>query len=304
MRKKGRYRWLPAVLLVFVCCRAGAQGVFAWRATADTVSRDGFYQILLTPEVVAKCRADLGDLRILGPGNRFVSYVLKDSWEGATAEKDRLTIPGAVMAQKDSSDQHSYVDLRFPEAYEVDWLSFSIRDPVFYKRAAEVFAEGANGAGWTRVTSITLAPTAYMVKIPSVKTRRLRVVVANADNAPLVINGAGGFQAARCLLAYLKAGMVYQVLAGNAQAAAPEYDLKYFTDSLTKTPPTLLLGPTEYAAYVNDHPAAPATKAKTVPGGHSGLLLWSILLAILILLIYFSVKMARVITQKEQHDRV
>ncbi|HEX3933568.1 MAG TPA: hypothetical protein VHW43_02745, partial [Puia sp.] len=59
--------------------RAGAQGMFTYQAKLDSIAADDFYQIILTPELVAKCRPDLGDLRILGPDKRFVSYVLKDS---------------------------------------------------------------------------------------------------------------------------------------------------------------------------------------------------------------------------------
>jgi len=126
-------------------CKGGAQGVFAFRARLkDTVSADGFYQILLTPEVVAKCRVDLADVRILGPDNRFVSYVLKNSRAGKKEEEEWLSISGAVFTQKDSSNKHTYVYLRFPEAYEIDWVAFMIRDPTFYKREAKVSAAGAN----------------------------------------------------------------------------------------------------------------------------------------------------------------
>ena len=116
MKKISRFRWALVAGMALVFCKGGAQGVFAWRANVDTVRADGFYQVLLTPALVAKCRVDLADVRILGPGNRFVSYVLKDSWENGKKEDEWMTIPGAVISQKDSSNKHTYVALRFPEA--------------------------------------------------------------------------------------------------------------------------------------------------------------------------------------------
>ena len=291
MKKRSRNRLLPMVLLVLLGWNAGAQGVFAWCAQIDSITGDGFYQIRLNPGIVAKCKADLADVRILGPGGRFVSYVLKDSRGSDSAERLRLPLPGALMAQKDSSDKRSYIDLRFPEAYEIDWLLFVIRDPVLYKREAQLFVEGPHPGEWTSAAFITFSPGKAMIPIPAVKSRHLRVAINNADNAPLVIREVAGFQASHWLIAYLKAGEVYEVLAGNTQAGAPDYDLKYFTDSLKTTPPTLVPGPASPTAFANSKPVAPEVKGE--PNRRGGLLLWSILFVILILLVYFSVKLVR-----------
>jgi hypothetical protein len=288
--------------------RVGAQesrgGSFNWQASLDTIPKEGFYQILLTPEIVAKCSKDnLADLRLITADNRFVSYVSKDSRGIPDTSKGWLSIPAPRLAQKDSNNSHSYLDVRFPDVYEIDRLAFTIRDPVFYKREATLFAGGVNENEWVLVTSITLAPRGSLFLIPSVKTRRLRIVIANADNAPLVVNKIAGYQQARWLIAYLKAGMGYRIVTGNAQAVAPQYDLKYFTDSLTTALPTLVPGVLRQAAVANDQSVPPS--AKTTSGAHSGgLLLWSILLVILILLVYFSVRMVRSITKKEGDDRI
>jgi len=209
--------------------------------------------------------------------------------------------------QKDSSNKHSYLDVRFPDAYELDQLSFVIRDPAFYKRDAEVFAQGADTTAWISLTTVTLKPGSKSFPLPMAKTRRLRIDIANADNAPLVVREVAGSQAPRWLVTYLKAGSAYQVLTGDGQAAKPEYDLKDFTDSLTTTPPTLAPGPVQ-AAVAADQPVQPASTAvasKVAEPAHRGnLVLWGILLAILILLVFFSVRMVKAITQKEQNDRV
>jgi hypothetical protein len=305
--------------MTLVFGKTGAQGVFAYQAGVDSVRADGFYQILLTPELVAKCKPDLSDVRILGPGNRFVSYVLKDSWAGKTGEAEWMTIPGAVLTQKDSVNRHTYIFLQFPEAYEIDRLAFMIRDPAFYRREAQVSAEGVHPGEWIGATGITLLPGAPMARLPAFRTRRLRIDIDNADNAPLSITEVGCFQLSHCLLAYMKAGVDYRIVAGDARAAVPDYDLKYFTDSLKTAPPKLHLGPVRQTAVVNTDKGKQLTAkgvkgaGKGVPGagnpgggdgGHSGVLLWSILLLVLLLLLYLSLKLARATAQKDAKDRL
>ncbi|HEY4063226.1 MAG TPA: hypothetical protein VGM30_15075 [Puia sp.] len=312
MKKKRHYSCLFIFCMLLVFGKTRAQGVFSWQANVDSttpIKADGFYQILLTPEVLAKCKADLSDVRILGADNRFVSYVLKDSLD-KNGEPEYMAIPGAVITQKDSSNKHTYIYLQFPEAYETDWVAFMIRDPAFYRREALVSAEGAHPDEWTEAAKITILPHMPMYRLPTLKTRRLRIDIDNADNAPLLINDVGCLQLSHCLLAYLKAGMDYKVVAGDVQAAAPDYDLRYFTDSLKTTPPSLLLGGIKPASIINTDRAKPAPppagKVLQAPadGNHNGILLWSIIILVLLLLIYLSVKLAKAIPPKDEQDRL
>jgi hypothetical protein len=280
--------------------------MFTYAAKLDTVKTDGFYQIILTPELVAKCRADLGDLRILGPDKRFVSYVLKDSWTMADTAKDITPVPGAKMVQKDSSNKHSYISIEFPEAYAIDWIGVVIHSPVFYKRQLQIVAEGSAGE-WVVVTGTAIDPTKKLFKVPAIKTRLLRIDIANADNAPLVIGEVVCFQTTRYLLAYLRAGESYRLFTGNVQAAVPDYDLKYFTDSLKTTRGQLSTDSLQRIGS-HDQPVTmtpiEATKETSVHKDHSGLLLWGCLLAVLLFLVYFSIRMVKAIAKKDAHDRI
>jgi hypothetical protein len=317
MKKKYKFLWL-VVCLGLGLLRAEGQGGFAYRAFLDTVRADGFYRILLTPELIVKCRPDLGDIRILGPNQRFVPYVL----EGPGAANDPGTqwraIPGAEMAQKDSINKHTYVTVTWPEAYEIDIVIFNVGSPVFFKREAEIRAEGPKPGEWTKVSTVTVDPKHLMLKIPTVRTRRLWIDIDNADNAPLALNEVAGLEAARFLLAYLRPGFTYQVFAGNAQVSPPDYDLKYFTDSVKGTAPTLLLDSLQRIGIVDQpkvingvSPAQPPVSNGKTPASSSAspressiLLLWSVIFVVLLLLIYFSVKMVRAIAQKDTHDRL
>jgi len=231
-----------------------------------------------------------------------MSYVLREPLVMGTTDSGWLALPAGRLVQKDSSDKHSYLELGWDEAYEIDRVGLTVRDPVFYKREVEIYAEGVHAGEWAYVCRYSLSPGAGYFAIPPVKTRRIRLVIANADNAPLLVREMAGFQAPRFLVSYLRAGEHYALLAGDAQAGAPEYDLKSFTDSLKSQPVTLIPGSMQRAAVADKVAAAVAKPAAGERSG--GLLLWGILLALLILLTFLSVKMVKNITQKERHDRL
>ncbi|HEV2482539.1 MAG TPA: hypothetical protein VGS79_22900 [Puia sp.] len=309
MRKRDRYRFLlfVGIAIALPHSRVAAQGTFTYSANVDTVKRDGFYEIVLTPELVAKCRADMGDLRIWGPDKRFVSYATKDSQE-ARMPTAAMAITEAQMVQKDSSDRHSYLTVTFPEAYSIDWVGFAIRNPAFFKRSLQILAEGTHPGEWAAISDANLDPERQLFRIPTVKTRRLRIVVANADNAPLEVSNITCYQTSRYLVAWLRAGKAYRLYAGNAQATVPDYDLKYFTDSLKATPQILSVHSLQRIDVrdqpVVQTPAAPAGEVTAAGKDHSGILLWSCLSVVLLFLIYFSVRMVKAIAKKDAHDRI
>ncbi len=99
----------------------------------------------------------------------------------------------------------------------------------------------------------------------------------------------------RYVLTYLQPGNGYDLLAGNPGATAPEYDLKYFTDSLSRDPEELTAGPLS--------PIRPGLEPETkVAPDHSGPVLWIILILVLLSLAFLSIKMANAIRKK--HDRL
>lgn len=309
MKKRRRYKLFLFIGLLCLCLSmdAAAQGTFAWRTEIDSVKADGFYRLPLTPEVLAKSRADLGDLRIQGSDKRFVSYVIKNSWPITdTAHNHLIPLPGAKVVQKDSGDKHSYLDVEFPEAYTVDWINFVIRNPVFYKRAFRILTPESNGE-WSAVGFSEIDPRTTLFPLSPIRSRRLRIDIDNADNAPLTIGNVICLQEPRYLLVYLRANGPYRLFTGNAQATTPDYDLKYFTDSIKVAPPVLSIGELKrIGSQDQPMPVTPAAAVKetTLVKDHSGLLLWSCLLAVLLFLVYFSVRMVKAIAKKDAHDRL
>src|SRR5258708_684172 len=81
MEKKRRTRRLPAgcmiLCMILVAAAGRTQSSFAYQAALDTIKQSGFYKITLQPDLLAKCREDLSDLRIVDKEGKFIPYVLK-----------------------------------------------------------------------------------------------------------------------------------------------------------------------------------------------------------------------------------
>jgi hypothetical protein len=318
MKRKYRIKGFLAGSLLWMTAVAGAQAPSTGEGQAipvtarlDSVTRAGFYRIILPPQLVAKCRPDLSDLRIYKPDGTTVPYVLR------TAIHDRmnagyLPLPDPVISQKDSSNKHSYYRLQYNDAYRIERLSLIVSNPILYKRTVRIMT-AEDSAADKPVTCFSIDPKDTVFLLPAVKTKTLLIDIANGDNAPLVIRKAASAQSGIYLLAYLLAGEGngYELGAGDSIEGPPDYDLHYFTDSLQQHPFDIGLQPVRLRAG-----AAPGQKAHikqvagadgpasgvdsgSAAGRKSGLLLWSILILILLMLIFVSIKLARAVSQKE-----
>ncbi|HMH21799.1 MAG TPA: hypothetical protein VK563_08485 [Puia sp.] len=398
---------LLACCMVFLPVAGLAQGPaatrsFAYQATIDTVKQAGFYKITLQPDLLAKCREDLSDLRIADKEGNFIPYVLKSDLPVFTTQnfigfpilfneklKDSSTelviangssgslsalllvmknisarrsatlsgsddrqkwfvirehielqeagsdtadhyvqaisfppsnyrffklilddkgllpvnmlkagmytrnftngkylgVPYPALSQKDSSNKHSYILLQYRDRYRIDKLEFIVQGPALYKRQASVY-DNRNG-GYRLMKTIALSPSENSFLMPAIRTDSLLLDIANEDNAPLVIQAVRTAQLNQYLLTYLQPGSGYSLLGGDPQAAMPAYDLKYFTDSLTRDPEEVATGPLKPG-----HVPGPVQPVAT---DHSGIWLWGILGLVLVLLAFLSFKMIKAI---------
>jgi hypothetical protein len=202
-------------------------------------------------------------------------------------------VPNPVIRQKDSSDKHSYVTLSYKESYRIDKLDLGIRGPALYKRYARIYEEDTSAKSMVLVSEVALDPANSSFRIPPVRTSRLLIDISNKDNSPLLVQSAATGQLDQYLLAYLQPGLHYRLLAGNTHATAPEYDLKYFVDTVGKDLAEVRAGPPQRVLK-------PATPTPLPAKDHSGILLWSIITGVLLLLLLMSVKMVKAIPKKDE----
>lgn len=281
------------VVLLLASGDCSAQYLPTIMTKLDSVAKPGIYRIVLPPSFVAGCRADLSDLRIFDENDKEAPYVLRES------SPDRIStgflpIPDPKILQKDSSDRHSYFWLQYDDNYRIDRISFVITGPALYKRTAAISTLPRNAMP---AATITIDPADSVFRLPPLRANRLLIEVANHDNAPLVITRVATSQLGIYLLTYLQPGHEYWLMAGDSKVNTPDYDLHYFTDSMPVTPLAIGLGPLR--RFLDRERRTNKPSGRWI-SRNPGVLLWSVLTLILLLLLYVSVKLARAIDKKEK----
>ncbi len=205
-----------------------------------------------------------------------------------------LQLPPALVKQADSADHHSYLQAIFPQAFLVDRLEVEMHGPDLYKRTLRVSARSQGQTRWLGETEIS--PQSALISLQTARTDTLLIDIDNKDNQPLQLQSLRVYQLNRYLIAYLQAGRHYALLEGDASLQAPDYDLKYFTDTLRANLPEIqpelpqALGVSPPAAALTSHGATRW--------------LWVVMGAILLLLLVFSYRLLQSLSKKSSDDRL
>lgn len=295
---KGKYptrHWLSVVaFLLSITC--SAQYTPTATEKVDRVPKAGIYRIVLQPSLVASCRDDLSNLRILDEYGKEAPYVLKMGIHNPL-NAGFLPIPDPTIRQQDSSDRHSYYWLQYDNRYRIDRLSLVITRPALYKRTA-VVSRVFDQRIATAVPAVTISidPGDTVFEVPSLNASRLVIDITNHDNAPLTIERVATAQSGIYLLAYLEPEHEYELAVGY-KVGVPDYDLGYFTDSMRATPLTIGLGPLHRLSVLEGFELNRAIVNRR-NSRKSELLLWVAVTVIMLLLLYVSVKLARAVDKK------
>lgn len=150
--------------------------------------------------------------------------------------------PGTRYYQIDSSDGHSYIFINNKETYITERISLQMNGPKFFSRPASLFALSDKNMERQELAGTILSSTQSSITLNESKDQQLLLLIQNGDNPPLKITGLYTEQANRYLVSYLEANEQYSILAGNNNAARPEYDLSQFKDSIPKEIPVVGYG--------------------------------------------------------------
>ncbi|PWK72495.1 uncharacterized protein DUF3999 [Mucilaginibacter oryzae] len=194
-----------------------------------------------------------------------------------------------VKVVRADSNRATYVDIRLNDHYQVNRLHFNISAPKYYKRAVSVYQFVNSGKELISEAELSSVKTPDL--LIAAKSNHLLIEISNGDNPPLSIGEVTAFQSDEYLISYLEAKQHYQLLAGDSLAVAPEYDLKFFTDSIKDNIPAI-----KHAAVVkNDAYKVKATEEKPdrTP------LIWAAIVAALGLLLFLTLKMTKEVKKKE-----
>lgn len=187
------------------------------------------------------------------------------------------------------SNKTTYIDVKLNDKYQVNKLHLSISAPRYYKRGVAVYQFVNNGKELLSEAELSSDKTPDL--LIAAKTNHLLIEIRNGDNQPLSIGEIKAYQSDEYLVSYLEAKQSYRFLVGDSSAQAPEYDLKFFADSIRGNTPVIkheaVIKNTDYAATVK-----PAGKNYTV-------LIWVAIIVSLGLLLLLTLKMTKEVKKKE-----
>jgi hypothetical protein len=197
-------------------------------------------------------------------------------------------IPQAKFVKKDSN-QVTNIIIELNDNYLVNELTLDITGPKYYKRDASIYQ--VDKQNHMLICNSELNSNRPSSIFLSVKTNRLELQIANGDNLPLNINKIEVSQADQYITSYLEAGQTYKLLTGDTKAEAPDYDLKFFTDSIHKHLPEIGHGFVKENSGYN-------IQSMTVKHEYPWII-WAALVVVLILLTLLTFKMMNAVNNKK-----
>jgi hypothetical protein len=238
-------RFAPLPPLAFAPSAGAPLEVVRWRNERrfSVGPREDIYSLTLAPEDLARLRPDLGDLRVADAEDRQVPYVLEPSAQDARVhlrhEKDATPARRGERTRAltrcrlwiaDSSAGLLRLPLRSLE------LAFT---ETFFSRPARVLAPSERGArrehevelysgtlarGAAQGAAPAAEPPPISLPLDGAARAELFLEIDEGDNAPLTITAAAAVVRVPRLSFKARPGE-YRLLLGNAEAAAPRYDI-------------------------------------------------------------------------------
>jgi hypothetical protein len=175
----------------------------------------------------------------------------------------------------------------------IDEISFDIDSPKYYLRESEVYVPyagtGRNKAVSSQKTISTfnlISNSRNTILLDNLKEDTLYIRIKNNDDAPLKIRNIHFYQLNKYLTAELNSGQRYDLLYSDTNATKPNYDLKYFADSITNS-----------LKILGTHSPEKISKTDTAKNESGFSLekywLWIVIVGIAALLLYMSMNMVK-----------
>jgi hypothetical protein len=198
-------------------------------------------------------------------------------------------IPGLQFTRVDSN-KTTFITIKLNDNYQVNKLHLNITSPKYFKRNIIIYQVTGNYKEAVIEAELNSAKNNDLLF--SAKAKELILQIANGDNQPLAIGGINAFQSDEYIISYLDSKQDYHLLAGDSTAQAPEYDLKFFADSIKDNIPTIA----HEAVIKNNLPPAEKPKA----GKDYTLFIWIAIVVSLGLLLFLTLKMTKEVSKKTE----
>ncbi|WP_439695149.1 hypothetical protein ACFGVS_18925 [Mucilaginibacter sp. AW1-7] len=200
-------------------------------------------------------------------------------------------IPSLRFTHADSN-KTTFISIKLNDNYQVNKLHLNISAPKYFKRNITVYQ--IIGGYKEVIAEAELNSTKNNDLLFSAKASQLLLQIANGDNQPLTITGIDAYQTDQYLVSYLDGKQSYRLLVGDSTAQAPEYDLKFFADSIKDNIPTI-----SHGAVVKNNTVL---QAQVKAGKDYTVLIWVAIIIALGLLLLLTLKMTKEVGKKVGDD--
>lgn len=187
------------------------------------------------------------------------------------------------------------IEVKLPMAVPVNWLKIHVSQTYDYYRPVTinyVSDSVKTEKGWQYIYNTLVYGTLSSLtdntfhSDAGVITNRLKILVHNQDNQPLTIAAVYVKGYENSLITRLTNGADYFLFYGHPDAATPNYDLVRFQDKIPATIPIATLGEEQVIRQQVETPT-------TQPLFNNKKWLWAIMILIIVILGWFSLKMIR-----------
>jgi hypothetical protein len=159
--------------------------------------------------------------------------------------KKQIATPDGIKTTIDVKTKKTRIIVSFNQAQIIENIAFDIKNPAFYKRNARILVN-KTAIKWHKskknYTETMLEFELNSTKkntfdIPTLFEKEFIIEIDNEDNPALEIANMKFSQLATYLITDLKASESYTLKTGNLALLAPNYDISYFKNDISKQLP-------------------------------------------------------------------
>jgi hypothetical protein len=187
--------------------------------------------------------------------------------------------PREPYLRNDSTDQISYLTILNPGTYHISRIGMHIKGPKFFQRHVDLLHKQQLLGSF-----LISSDSVFNFFVPVFNDSSFQLRVYNEDNAPLDIGDVITAQDAEKIITWLEPGIHYRLKMTGEKMESPHYDLLNFKDSIPLIIPALTISDIEPVAINNPVPDKGFFKKNW---------LWPVMIIVLLLLIFFTVRLVR-----------
>ncbi len=200
--------------------------------------------------------------------------------------------PASEIQQKDSGNI-SYIKVTQADNYQFSTLSIAFAGAKYFSREMDLCIPSSNNIFGTPVQTFTVSNNSTLnFNFTIQKVKVFYLLIHNADNPALKVSSVQTASEYTFLSSYLEKGQSYRLLMDNAAALLADYDLAKLKlpNAIDSTP---YLQTDEIISIEKKQPV------EVVKKDNGKIILWSVIIGILLLLLFFTMKMLKEINKNK-----